>query len=61
VRFAMAPIIAAIAARPSVPARGMLTAASGETLFYDVKFLRVVDGRPQIGRMTILLRAADWQ
>jgi len=39
----------------------MLTAASGETLFYDVKFLRVVDGRPQIGRMTILLRAADWQ
>jgi hypothetical protein len=61
VRFAMAPIIEAIAARPSVPARGMLTAASGETLFYDVKFLRVVDGRPQIGRMTILLRAADWQ
>lgn len=61
VRFAMAPIIKATAARPEVPARGVLSAASGERLFYDVKFLRVVDGRPQIARMTILLRATDWR
>ncbi len=61
VRFAMAPALQAISGQPDAPARGMLTATSGETLFYDVKFLRLMDGQPQIGRMTILLRAADWK
>ncbi|QOG05035.1 DUF4153 domain-containing protein [Aureimonas sp. OT7] len=61
VRFAMTPVMEAIAARPGAPQRGTLAAASGQTLFYDVKFLRLVDGQPQIGRMTILLRAADWR